>query len=496
MKENKGASEIGFMAVVFGAMVVVLGIILNGVVEGNNSNLVFHVKHKFGGRRNADGRSLLSVIKAHDAQRHGRMLYPIDLPLGGDGSPTDAALYFTKLSIGTPPKDYYVQVDTGSDILWVNCAGCDTCPKKSTLGIDLTYYNVASSSTGKTVSCDEDFCTASSSAEYSDCKHGIPCPYSVAYGDGSTTAGYFVKDYIILDQVSGNLQTTTTNGTVAFGCSSRQSGDQGSSSPAVDGIIGFGEAKSSIISQLASAGKVKKIFSHCLDGINGGGIFAIGQVVQPTYKTTPLLRNEPHYNIMLKAIEVGGIVVDLPTDYSRGASGIGTIIDSGTTLAYLPDEVYGPLMRKVLAGQPNLRIHTVSSHFKCFFYNGNVDDGFPVVKFVFEDSLTLTVHPHDYLFDLDDGEVCIGWQNKGMQTRDERDIILLGDLVLSNKLVVYDLENHTIGWAEYDCSSSIKVKDEKSRNVYTVGASVISSAFTLSHGILFVLLALFFCFSV
>lgn len=44
-------------------------------------------------------------------------------------------LYFTKIEIGTPPKDYHVQVDTGSDLLWVNCAGCDKCPKKSGLGV-------------------------------------------------------------------------------------------------------------------------------------------------------------------------------------------------------------------------------------------------------------------------------------------------------------------------------------------------------------------------
>lgn len=44
-------------------------------------------------------------------------------------------LYFARISIGTPPKDYYVQVDTGSDILWVNCAGCTKCPAKSDLGV-------------------------------------------------------------------------------------------------------------------------------------------------------------------------------------------------------------------------------------------------------------------------------------------------------------------------------------------------------------------------
>lgn len=75
-------------------------------------------------------------------------------------------------------------------------------------------------------------------------------------------------------------------------CSSRQSGELGSSTQAVDGIIGFGQANSSLISQLAASGKVNKVFSHCLDGSNGGGIFAIGHVVQPKVKSTPLVPNE------------------------------------------------------------------------------------------------------------------------------------------------------------------------------------------------------------
>ena len=59
---------------------------------------------------------------------------------------------------------------------------------------------------------------------------------------------------------------------------------------------------------------------------------------------------------------------------------------------------------------------------------------------------------------------------------------LLGDLVLSNKLVIYDLENMVIGWTDYNCSSSIKVKDEATGIVHTVVAHNISSASTLFIG--------------
>jgi hypothetical protein len=34
-------------------------------------------------------------------------------------------------------------------------------------------------------------------------------------------------------------------------------------------------------------------------------------------------------------------------------------------------------------------------------------------------------------------------------------IILVADLVLSDKLVVYNLENHVIGWTDYNCKFGV-----------------------------------------
>ncbi|KAH6757854.1 Eukaryotic aspartyl protease family protein [Perilla frutescens var. hirtella] len=439
-------------------------------------NLVFEVHHKYGGR----GKAALGVLRAHDSRRHGRMLAAIDFQLGGDGSPTNAALYYTKITIGTPPVDYHVQVDTGSDILWVNCHNCERCPTKSDLHIELKQYDLTASSTGKLITCDQDFCDAAFSSPNANCQAGMNCEYTVTYGDGSRTEGYFVRDNFRFNQVTGNLQTSLMNGSISFGCSAKQSGELGSSSEAVDGIVGFGQANTSVLSQLASSGKVKKIFSHCLDGSKGGGIFAVGEVVQPKVNRTPLVPNEPHYNVNLKSVEVGGQFLNLPTDLFDTGSSRGTIIDSGTTLAYLPSEVYQQLLDRMMAQHPDLQTHTVEEQFKCFVYSGNVDDGFPVVNFHFENSLVLPVHPQNYLFHIGENEYCIGWQNSGMQTRDGKEITLLGDIVLSDKLVVYDLENQTIGWTQYNCSSSIRVRDEATGNVYAVASHDISSAFSLS----------------
>uniref|UniRef100_A0A6N2M9L9 Peptidase A1 domain-containing protein n=1 Tax=Salix viminalis TaxID=40686 RepID=A0A6N2M9L9_SALVM len=443
------------------------------IVSANNG--AFSVKYKYAGLQRS-----LCDLKAHDDQRQLRILAGVDLPLGGIGRPDILGLYYAKIGIGTPTKDYYVQVDTGSDIMWVNCIQCRECPKTSSLGIDLTLYNINESDTGKLVPCDQEFCYEINGGPLPGCTANMSCPYLEIYGDGSSTAGYFVKDVVQYARVSGDLITTAANGSVIFGCGARQSGDLGSSNEeALDGILGFGKSNSSMISQLAVTGKVKKIFAHCLDGTNGGGIFVIGHVVQPKVNMTPLIPNQPHYNVNMTAVQVGHDFLSLPTDVFEAGDRKGAIIDSGTTLAYLPEMVYKPLVSKIISQQPDLKVHTVRDEYTCFQYSESLDDGFPNVTLHFENSVTLKVYPHEYLFPFE-GLWCIGWQNSGMQSRDRRNMTLLGDLVLSNKLVLYDLENQTIGWTEYNCSSSIEVQDERTGTVHLVGSHYINSARSLN----------------
>ncbi|KAK6156461.1 hypothetical protein DH2020_010709 [Rehmannia glutinosa] len=372
---------------------VLLLLLLIQLICAVNGNVVFEVHHKYGGR--SKGKALLGALRAHDSRRHGRMLAAIDFQLGGDGSPTNAAYVFTSIIVL---------------ICFPNGIGFNNL--LAMLMIHLKQYDLTASSTGKTITCDQDFCDAVFDGANSNCKAGMNCQYSVSYGDGSRT-----EDTL---------------------CSAKQSGELGSSSEAVDGIIGFGQANTSILSQLALSGKVKKVFSHCLDGNKGGGIFAIGEVVQPKVNRTPLVANAQHYNVILKVVEVGGQFLNLPTDVFDTGSSRGTIIDSGTTLAYLPSEVYQQLMDRMMVRQPNMETHIVEQQFRCLWYSGNN----PSVD-------SSEISPE---LDLLDNEYCIGWQNSGLQTKDGKEITLLGG------------------------SSSIKVRDEATGHAYAVSAHDISSS--------------------
>lgn len=61
-------------------------------------------------------------------------------------SPCNFSIYYTKVKLGSPPREYNVQIDTGSDILWVTCSSCNNCPQISGLGVDLIFlYSVVTS---------------------------------------------------------------------------------------------------------------------------------------------------------------------------------------------------------------------------------------------------------------------------------------------------------------------------------------------------------------
>lgn len=55
----------------------------------------------------------------------------------------------------------------------------------------------------------------------------------------------------------------------------------------------------------------------------------------------------PHYNVNMTAVAVGHDFLNLSANVFGVGDEKGTIIDSGTTLAYLPQVIYDPLIRKV-----------------------------------------------------------------------------------------------------------------------------------------------------
>ncbi|KAG4972228.1 hypothetical protein JHK85_038649 [Glycine max] len=347
----------------------------------------------------------LSQLRARDALRHRRMLQSsngvVDFSVQGTFDPFQVGLYYTKVQLGTPPVEFNVQIDTGSDVLWVSCNSCSGCPQTSGLQIQLNFFDPGSSSTSSMIACSDQRCNNGIQSSDATCSsQNNQCSYTFQYGDGSGTSGYYVSDMMHLNTIFEGSVTTNSTAPVVFGCSNQQTGDLTKSDRAVDGIFGFGQQEMSVISQLSSQGIAPRVFSHCLKGdSSGGGILVLGEIVEPNIVYTSLVPAQPHYNLNLQSIAVNGQTLQIDSSVFATSNSRGTIVDSGTTLAYLAEEAYDPF----------------------------VSAGGAAVW-------------------------CIGFQKIQGQG-----ITILGDLVLKDKIVVYDLAGQRIGWANYDCSLSVNV---------------------------------------
>ncbi|XP_015898610.1 aspartic proteinase 36 isoform X2 [Ziziphus jujuba] len=404
----------------------------------------------------------LEALRARDRLRHGRILQTVtggvvDFPVLGSSDPYLVGLYFTKVKLGSPPREFSVQIDTGSDILWVTCNSCNDCPQSSGLGIQLNSYDAASSSTAGLIPCSHPMCTSEVQTSAARCSpESNQCGYSFQYGDGSGTSGHYVSDSLYFDMIMGQSVTTNVSATIVFGCSTDQSGDLAKTDKAVDGIFGFGQGDLSVISQLSSRGITPKVFSHCLKGDgNGGGILVLGEILEPSIVYSPLVPSQPHYNLNLQSIAVSGQPLPIDSAAFETSNNRGTIVDSGTTLAYLVEEAYDPFVSAITASVSQSVTPTIAKGNQCYLVFTSISDIFPQVSLNFAGGASMVLKPGEYLVHLgfQEGAAlwCIGFQKV------QGGVTILGDLVLKDKIVVYDLAHQRLGWANYDCSLSVNV---------------------------------------
>lgn len=432
----------------------------------------------------------LEVIKARDRARHARMLQSfsggiVDFTVDGTSDPYAVGLYYTKVRLGSPPQEFNVQIDTGSDILWVTCSSCNDCPQNSGLGIPLNFFNAASSTTFSPIACSDSICASIVESASAECSSGSnQCAYSFQYGDGSGTTGFYVSDALYFDTVLGTSLIANSSAPIVFGCSNSLFGDLTKSDRAVDGIFGFGQHGLSVISQLSSRRITPKIFSHCLKGEgSGGGILVLGEILDPRIVYTPLVPSQPHYNLYLQSIAVNGQSLPIDQGLFATSGNRGTIIDSGTTLAYLVEGAYDPLVAAITASISSSVRPIISKGNQCYLLSTSLAEVFPEVAFNFAGGASMVLRPVDYLVHMGfvDGATmwCVGFLKVANQGT-----TILGDLVLKDKIFVYDLAHQRIGWADYDCSLSVNVSITSGKDEY-VNAGQLSVSRSSSTGEIF-----------
>ncbi|KAI4320560.1 hypothetical protein MLD38_034028 [Melastoma candidum] len=370
-----------------------------------------------------------------------RTVSSIFLPLSGNVYPL--GYYSVSVNIGRPPKAYDLDIDTGSDLTWVQCdVSCVGCTKRR----DLLYKP-----NNNLVHCDDPLCAAIRTPGSQPCKKATDqCDYEVEYADQGSSLGVLVNDFFLLRLTNGSNLISR----VAFGCGYNQHHTGPISPPPTAGVLGLGNGKASILSQLSNLGLIQNVLGHCLSSRGGGFLFLGNDLVSPSKVAwTPVLSSSSVKNYLTGPADV--IYNGKPT----GVKGLQVIFDSGSSYTYLNSKAYQAILGQVKAdmtgkplkevaednslpicwkgAKPFKSISEIRAHFK------------PLVLSFTKSKVQLPLLPDAYLIVSKLGNACLGILNGAEVNLGELNVI--GDISMQDKVILYDNEQRQIGWATANC---------------------------------------------
>ncbi|XP_050879018.1 aspartic proteinase Asp1 [Lathyrus oleraceus] len=347
-------------------------------------------------------------------------------------------IYVASINIGNPPKPYELDIDTGSDLTWIQCdAPCTHCtvPKEKLYKPHDNY-----------VKCSDPMCSLIPPIGGTCPKPNDQCKYKLEYADQGTSAGALVRDYIPI----ATIKPPATQPLLAFGCGTDQRFP--SNTPPSVGVLGLGGGKISIVSQLNSLGLTRRVLGHCLSSREGGYLFFGDKFIPGSGLVWTPIVNGPHYIVGPADLLFDGN----PTS----VKGLQLTFDSGSTYTYFTPQIYNAIFNQVTAnlkGKPlsrSIEDKTLPvcwesnlkppKHFKSL---NEVKGFFKPLTLIFTKSknLQFQIPPEYYLIISKYGSVCFG-------ILDHMSTNIIGDIFMQDKVVIYDNEKQQVGWASANCN--------------------------------------------
>lgn len=337
--------------------------------------------------------------------------------------------YFTRVGVGQPAKPFYMVLDTGSDVNWIQCKPCSDCYQQSD-----PIYDPALSTTYGPLTCEAQQCQA---LEVSACRNG-KCLYQVSYGDGSFTVGEYATETVSFGD-SGSVNR------VAIGCGHDNEG----LFVGAAGLLGLGGGPLSLTSQIKATS-----FSYCLvDRDSGGSSTLEFNSPRPGDSVTArLVRNQKldtFYYVGLTGMSVGGEMVSVPPEaFAVGSSGDGGIIvDSGTAITRLRTQVYNSVRDSFKRLTQNLRsAEGVALFDTCYDLSSLRSVRVPTVSFHFDGDKTWDLPAKNYLIPVDSsGTFCFAFAPTTSS------LSIIGNVQQQGTRVSFDLANSLVGFSPNKC---------------------------------------------
>ncbi|XP_034700260.1 aspartic proteinase CDR1-like [Vitis riparia] len=345
--------------------------------------------------------------------------------------------FLVNFSIGRPPVPQLVGIDTGSDLLWVQCHPCADCFRQST-----PIFDPSKSSTYVDLSYDSPICPNSPQKKYN---HLNQCIYNASYADGSTSSGNLATEDIVFETSD---QGTVTVSSVVFGCGRS---NRGRFDGQQSGILGLSAGDQSIVSRLGSR------FSYCI-----GDLFdphythnqlVLGDGVKMEGSSTPFHTFNGFYYVTLEGISVGETRLDInPEVFQRTESGQGGVVmDSGTTATFLAKDGFDPLsneIQKLVRGHFQQVIYRTIPGWLC--YKGRVNEdlrGFPELTFHFAEGADLVLDANSLFVQKNQDVFCLAVLESNLKNIGS----VIGIMAQQHYNVAYDLIGKRVYFQRIDC---------------------------------------------
>ncbi|KAL2538486.1 Eukaryotic aspartyl protease family protein [Forsythia ovata] len=350
--------------------------------------------------------------------------------------------YHVTINVGQPPKPYFLDIDTGSDLTWLQCdAPCTKCTPSP---------HSPYKPNKNPITCKHALCVSLLGSGNLNCENpDEQCDYEVNYADLGSSLGVLVMD---------SFPFRFTNGSVlgprlAFGCGYNQEVPNSIHPPYTDGVLGLGSGKSSIVAQLSDMGLTRNVVGHCLSGQGGGFLFFGDDFLPPSgIVWTPILSQKKYYSLGFSDLQFGGQVTNIKR--------IAIVFDSGSTYSYFSSQAYSALVsmiNKDINGKLTVAVEDKSlpvcwKSAKPFRSIRDATNYFKPLVLSFRNgkNVQFELQPQAYLIVTEHGNVCLGILNGGEVGLGDLNVI--GDISLQDKLVIYDNEKRQIGWAPANCN--------------------------------------------
>ncbi|GKU87424.1 hypothetical protein SLEP1_g1821 [Rubroshorea leprosula] len=335
-----------------------------------------------------------------DAQGKETHQLPIPSKHPGGGN------YVVNVGLGTPIRNFYLTLDTGSDITWIRCKPCSSCLG----GPKTTIFDPKSSSTFRKNSSD----------------YGKP----IEYFDGTYAEGYWASDSLTISSSDSieNFNFVCVNDTNTLDV----------------GLLAFGHGDgNSLVTRNSN------VFCHCLPSEDATGYLLFGPGAREKCQVsnfTPLVSIPPDgtYLVNFVGISVGNQTLKITSPSTR------TMIDSGTVITRLPDTVYeqfSSAFSKQMDEYGLTRANGDETLHTCYERKGYKCDTVKIPAVV--------LHFENLDVKLDGSQVL--WKNSSVcclafaGNKADGDMVIIGNHQLQKLNVLYDIQKRMVGIGPGNC---------------------------------------------